>query len=85
MLSDPLTERCDACRDVLYILSRMEWYWNLVLLFLAENEIDEFSVAAMAMMETSVRRLYEIVLLYQIRSACLCSYTRAAVVFRDAI
>ncbi|RSL58325.1 hypothetical protein CEP51_014089 [Fusarium floridanum] len=40
ILSNPVTEARDNRKGIAYVLSRMEWYWNLVSLLLDENKAE---------------------------------------------
>lgn len=49
----------------------MEWYWNLALLLLNENVVEESSQKVRAKMEDTVVSLYTKLLEYQIKSVCV--------------
>ncbi|KAJ3488446.1 hypothetical protein NLG97_g6197 [Lecanicillium saksenae] len=57
-----------------YVLLRMNWYWNLALLLLNENMVDEASKSFSVEMEKAVVDLYEKLLDYQMK--CICIHHR---------
>ncbi|CAH0048128.1 unnamed protein product [Clonostachys solani] len=85
ILSNPITEARDNRKGITYVLSRMEWYWNLVSLLLDENK-DEQSVAGLrAQLENHIAQLYEDLLAYQMKSVCLYHRNWTAVIGRDLL
>ncbi|KAH7119429.1 hypothetical protein B0J13DRAFT_486504, partial [Dactylonectria estremocensis] len=85
ILSNPVTESRDNRKGIAYVLSRMEWYWNLVDLLLDENKAEQSSSRLRGQLERHVVQLYEKLLLYQIKSACLYYRNWAAVLGRDML
>ncbi|KAH6883570.1 NACHT domain-containing protein, partial [Thelonectria olida] len=83
ILSNPITETSINRQGIAYVISRMEWYWNLVCLLLDENRIDELSAGLRDELEKHVVQLYKELLLYQIKSVCLYRRNQAAVLLRD--
>ncbi|KAJ4221159.1 hypothetical protein NW757_014473 [Fusarium falciforme] len=83
ILSNPVTEARDNRKGIAYVLSRMEWYWNLVSLLLDENKAEQSSAGLRAQLENHVVQLYEKLLSYQVKSVCLYHRNWAAVVLRD--
>lgn len=61
ILSNPVTEARDNRKGIAYVLSRMEWYWNLVslLLLLDENKAGQSSAGLRLQLEKHVVQLYE--------------------------
>ncbi|KAI8710889.1 NACHT domain-containing protein [Fusarium sp. LHS14.1] len=85
ILSNPVTEARDNRKGIVYVLSRMEWYWNLVSLLLDENKAEHSSAGLRAQLEKHVVQLYEELLAYQIKSVCLYHRNWAAVIGRDLL
>ncbi|KAK7426210.1 hypothetical protein QQZ08_007239 [Neonectria magnoliae] len=85
ILSNPVTESRDNRKGIVYVLSRMEWYWNLVVLLLDENKAEQSSAGLRVQLEKHVVQLYEKLLSYQMQSVCLYHRNWAAVIGRDMI
>ncbi|KAM5357116.1 hypothetical protein ACJZ2D_016601 [Fusarium nematophilum] len=85
ILSNPVTEARDNRKGIAYVLSRMEWYWNLVSLLLDENKAEQSSAGLRAQLEKHVVQLYEKLLSYQMKSVCLYHRNWAAVIGRDML
>ncbi|RFN45007.1 nwd1 protein [Fusarium flagelliforme] len=83
ILSNPVTEARSNRNGIAYVLSRMEWYWNLVSLLLDENKAEQSSAGLRVQLEKHVVQLYEKLLSYQVKSVCLYHRNWAAVVLRD--
>ncbi|EXK78038.1 hypothetical protein FOQG_17268 [Fusarium oxysporum f. sp. raphani 54005] len=83
ILSNPATEARYNRNGIAYVLSRMEWYWNLVSLLLDENKAEQSSAGLRVQLEKHVVQLYEKLLSYQVKSVCLYHRNWAAVVLRD--
>ncbi|RKK57406.1 Vegetative incompatibility protein HET-E-1 [Fusarium oxysporum] len=83
ILSNPVTEARYNRNGIAYVLSRMEWYWNLVSLLLDENKAEQSSGGLRVQLEKHVVQLYEKLLSYQVKSVCLYHRNWAAVVLRD--
>ncbi|KAF5694804.1 het-E-1 heterokaryon incompatibility protein [Fusarium denticulatum] len=84
ILSNPMKEPGLNRKGITYVVSRMEWYWNLAELVLQ----DSSSVPSAAMrnnLETQIMEFYKKLLLFQMRSACLYYRSWAVVILRDAI
>ncbi|KAF9775895.1 hypothetical protein IL306_005973 [Fusarium sp. DS 682] len=79
----PVTEARYNRNGIAYVLSRMEWYWNLVSLLLDENKAEQSSAGLRVQLEKHVVQLYEKLLSYQVKSVCLYHRNWAAVVLRD--
>ncbi|PNP55869.1 hypothetical protein FNYG_15443 [Fusarium nygamai] len=85
ILSNPVTEARDNRKGIAYVLSRMEWYWNLVSLLLDENKAEQSSAGLRIQLEEHVVQLYEKLLSYQMKSVCLYQRGWAAVIGRDMV
>ncbi|KAH7117523.1 hypothetical protein EDB81DRAFT_733765, partial [Dactylonectria macrodidyma] len=85
ILSNPVTEARENRKGIAYVLSRMEWYWNLVSLLLDENKAEQSSAGLRAQLEKHVVQLYEKLLAYQIKSVCLYHRNWAVVIGRDLL
>ncbi|KAL3599804.1 hypothetical protein FPOAC2_04032 [Fusarium poae] len=83
ILSNPIAEARDNRKGIAYVLSRMEWYWNLVSLLLDENKKEQSSAELRRQLETHVVQLYEKLLSYQVKSVCLYYRNWAAIIGRD--
>ncbi|KAL6838094.1 hypothetical protein V8C40DRAFT_231591 [Trichoderma camerunense] len=85
IISDPMTKSHDNRKGIAYMLSRMEWYWNLVSLFLDENKVEQSSTGLEAQLEKHVVQLYKKLISYQMRTVCLYHGNRVTVMFRDTL
>ncbi|KAH7113128.1 NACHT domain-containing protein [Dactylonectria estremocensis] len=85
ILSNPITEARDNRKGIAYVLSRMDWYWNLVSLLLDENKAEQSSAGLRVQVEMYVVQLYEKLLLYQMKSVCLYYRNWATVIGRDMV
>ena len=62
-------------KGIEYVVTRMDWYWNLSSLLLKENTVDEGASAGLrAQLEQRVIDLCKALLTYQMNS--VCSYFR---------
>jgi hypothetical protein len=68
---------------MVYVLSRMDWYWNLVGLLLDENKAGRSTAGLRAQLEKHIMQLFQIILLYQMKSICLYHRKCVAVIGRD--
>jgi len=82
VLSNPLTEPGINRKGLSYVVSRMDWYWNLVDLLLDERAGSAFS-GLRQQLETRIVQLYPKLLLYQMRSVGLYNRKRVAVFFNS--
>ncbi|GKU11969.1 unnamed protein product [Fusarium langsethiae] len=85
ILSNTVTESRDNRKGIAYVLSRMEWYWNLVSLLLDENKAEQSSAGLRVQLEQHVVQLYEKLLSYQVKSVCLYHRNWGTVVLRDGL
>ncbi|KAG4272783.1 hypothetical protein FPRO04_10298 [Fusarium proliferatum] len=84
ILSNPMKEPGLNRKGIAYVLSRMEWYWNLAELVL--QDISSVSSAALRTnLETQIIEFYKKLLLFQMRSVCLYYRNWAGVILRDVI
>ncbi|KAF5627704.1 het-E-1 heterokaryon incompatibility protein [Fusarium sp. NRRL 25303] len=84
ILSNPMKEPGLDRKGIAYVLSRMEWYWNLAELVLKDNSSVP-SAALRINLETQIIEFYKKLLLFQMRSACLYYRNWAGVIFRDTV
>ncbi|KAF7536007.1 hypothetical protein G7054_g4922 [Neopestalotiopsis clavispora] len=82
ILASPLSEPGANREGIKYILERAEWYWQLSSLLFDPN-IDKSLWGVQSSLRGSTVRLYQKLLLYQIKSVCLYSRCEAAVIVRD--
>ncbi|RYP18351.1 hypothetical protein DL765_003963 [Monosporascus sp. GIB2] len=76
--------QASANRDgMAYVVSRMDWYWNLSGLLLEENQ--KRAAGLRGELEKHVVALYKELLSYQMKSVCSYYRNRAAVFFRDVV
>ncbi|KAF2008717.1 hypothetical protein BU24DRAFT_437817 [Aaosphaeria arxii CBS 175.79] len=85
ILMNPLTQASSNRRGIAYVVSRMEWYWNLAELLLEENMTDGHSPGLRGDLEKGVTQLYAKLLLYQMKSVCYYHRGRVSVFARDLI
>ncbi|KAK7414057.1 hypothetical protein QQX98_007089 [Neonectria punicea] len=83
ILSNPITEAGINRRGVSYVLSRMDWYWNLAGLLLDENRADTSTSGLRGELEKHIIQLYQKLLLYQMKSICIYNRNQAIVFMRD--
>ncbi|KAF5543482.1 heterokaryon incompatibility protein het-E-1 [Fusarium mexicanum] len=84
ILSNPMKEPGLNRKGIAYVLSRMEWYWNLAELVLQDHS-SVLSAALRTNLETQIIDFYKKLLLFQMRSACLYYRSWAGVILRDAV
>ncbi|KAF5680208.1 heterokaryon incompatibility protein het-E-1 [Fusarium circinatum] len=84
ILSNPMKEPGLNRKGIAYVLSRMEWYWNLAELVLLDNSSVP-SAALRTNLETQIIEFYKKLLLFQMRSACLYYRNWAGIILRDAV
>ncbi|CAG9985116.1 unnamed protein product [Clonostachys byssicola] len=85
ILSNPITEARDNRKGITYVLSRLEWYWNLVSLLLDENKAEQSVTGLRAQLENHIAQLYKILLAYQMKSVSLYHRNWAATIGRDLL
>jgi hypothetical protein len=82
---NPLTEASSNRQGIAYVVSRMDWYWNLSSLLLDENMKEAHSQGPRRELEKVVVQLYAKLLLYQMKSVCYYHRRRFATWMRDLI
>ncbi|KAL7763948.1 hypothetical protein ACKLNR_005093 [Fusarium oxysporum f. sp. zingiberi] len=85
ILSNPVTEARANRKGITYVLSRIEWYWNLVSLLLDENKAEQSSMGLRVQLEEHVVQLYEKLLSYQMKSVYIYYRNSAVVIGRDML
>jgi hypothetical protein len=85
ILMNPLTQASSNRQGIAYVVSRMDWYWNLSSLLLDENMTDTHSPGLRHELEKVVTQLYAKLLLYQMKSVCYYHRGRLSVFARDLI
>ncbi|KAM0430099.1 hypothetical protein ACHAPT_006105 [Fusarium lateritium] len=85
ILANPLKEPGLNRKGINYVLSRMEWYWNLADLILDKNIASSSSSKLGKNLETHVVDLYKKLLLFQMRSVCLYHRHWISTLLRDAV
>ncbi|KAH7309923.1 hypothetical protein B0I35DRAFT_359209, partial [Stachybotrys elegans] len=71
ILLNPITEAESNRQGIIYILSRIEWYWALVDLLFDKSKSERSLKGLQIQLENSITQLYEKLLLYQMKSICL--------------
>ena len=85
MLANPITETRANCEGIAYVVSRIDWYWQLSKLLLDENRDDSKSAGLRDELEKHVIDLYKALLSYQMKSVCSYYRSRHIVFWRDVI
>ncbi|XP_014557368.1 hypothetical protein COCVIDRAFT_25929 [Bipolaris victoriae FI3] len=85
ILMNPLTQASSNRQGISYVVSRMDWYWNLSSLLLDENMTEAHSSGLRDELEKVVIQLYAKLLLYQMKSVCYYHRRRLSVFARDLI
>jgi hypothetical protein len=85
ILMNPLTQASSNRQGIAYVVSRMDWYWNLSSLLLDENMTEAHSSGLRDELEKVVTQLYAKLLLYQMKSVCYYHRGRLSVFARDLI
>ncbi|KAH8203360.1 hypothetical protein TruAng_002455 [Truncatella angustata] len=85
VLSNPIAEDRENREGIIYVLSRMEWYWNLASLLLDENRNEQSFAGLRSQLEKNIRQVYEKLLSYQLKSICLYDRHWLATISRDAL
>lgn len=85
IMMNPLTQASSNRRGIAYVLSRMDWYWNLSSLLLDENITEAHSQPLRGELEKVVTDLYSRLLLFQMKSVCYYHRGRLSVFARDLI
>ncbi|KAH8690362.1 hypothetical protein GQ44DRAFT_581547, partial [Phaeosphaeriaceae sp. PMI808] len=72
-------------QGIAYVVSRMDWYWNLSSLLLDENMTEAHSQGLRGELEKVIAQLCSKLLLYQMKSMCYYHRRRLSVFMRDLI
>ncbi|KAM0198449.1 hypothetical protein ACHAPI_003972 [Fusarium lateritium] len=83
LLSSPLTEPIKNRDGMTYVLSRMQWYWELWRLVLDENLSSSPTRPLQTELEKQVTTLYRNLLLYQMKSVITYHRNRFVIFLRD--
>lgn len=84
ILANPISET-NANRDgIAYVMSKMEWYWNLSSLLLEENQVDK-TAALRGELEKHIIDLYKKLISYQMKSVCSYYQQRLVAAVRDMV
>jgi small-conductance mechanosensitive channel len=82
---NPSTEASSHRQGIAYVVSRLDWYWNLSGLLLDENLSKECMQGSRRGLERVITQLYAKLLLYQMRSVCYCHRNQFVTWMRDLI
>ncbi|KAI8314939.1 hypothetical protein K4K61_003385 [Colletotrichum sp. SAR11_59] len=85
ILANPFTEPGIQRDGITYVVSKMEWYWNLVDLLLDRERAGPDLEGLRGQLEKHIVQLYQKLLLYQMRSVCLHSKSQVIVFLRDTV
>ncbi|KAJ4129051.1 hypothetical protein NW768_007582 [Fusarium equiseti] len=85
ILSNPMKEPGLNRKAIVYVVSRMEWYWNLVDLAIDEDRTSMPSATLRSNLESQIVKFYKKLLLFQMYSACLYYRNWASVLVRDLV
>jgi len=85
ILMNPLTQASSNRQGIAYVVSRMDWYWNLSTLLLDENMTEAHSPGLCNELKKVVTQLYAKLLLYQMKSVCYYHRGRLSVFARDLV
>ncbi|KAH7111793.1 hypothetical protein B0J11DRAFT_447333, partial [Dendryphion nanum] len=85
ILMNPLTQASSNREGIAYVVSRMDWYWNLSGMLLDENMSEGHPPGLRDELANIVTELYTKLLLYQMKSVCYYHRTRLSVFARDLI
>ncbi|GAW26224.1 putative NWD1 protein [Rosellinia necatrix] len=84
ILANPINETVANRDGITYVISRMEWYWNLSSLLLEDNQVDN-TAALRAELEKHIIDLYKQLFLYQMKSVCSYYRNRLVAALRDMV
>ncbi|KAL0933735.1 nwd1 protein [Colletotrichum truncatum] len=85
MLANPVVEPGINRDGIEYVVSRMNWYWNLVDLLLKPKNASPDLEGLRALLKGHIVELYKNLLIYQMKSICIYHRSRLAILFRDLI
>lgn len=84
MVENPINEFDANKAGVIYVIDRMNWYWNLSALLLTEN-VDEHFIGVRSKLEDKIIELYQALLSYQMASVCTYYRNQGLVFLQDLI
>lgn len=84
-MMNPLTQASSNRQGIAYVLSRMDWYWNLSRLLLDENITEAHSQGLRGELEKVITDLNSKLLLFQMKSVCYYHRGRLSGFARDLI
>ncbi|EHK15471.1 uncharacterized protein TRIVIDRAFT_165017 [Trichoderma virens Gv29-8] len=85
IISNSIQETTANHQGILYVVSRMDWYWHLAELLSDSNAIESASHPLRVQMEKHIIDLYQKLLLYQMKSVCRYYRLHGPAIWRDAI
>ncbi|KAI8653377.1 NACHT domain-containing protein [Fusarium keratoplasticum] len=85
ILANPVTEPGINRKGIAYVLTRIEWYWNLADIVLSKDLASSSSAKLRKNLESHVVDLYKKLLLFQMRSVCLYDRNGISVILRDSV
>ncbi|KAH6694059.1 NACHT domain-containing protein, partial [Plectosphaerella plurivora] len=84
VLSNSFTEASTNRTGLAYVVSRMDWYWNLVDLLLDSGAKTELA-GLRGRLEVHIIKLYQELLLYQMKSVCLFHQNQGVLLLKNSI
>lgn len=85
MVSNSIQEAKANNEGILYVVSRMDWYWHLAELLSDDNRDRSAPNSLRLQMEKHILDLYQKLLLYQMKSVCRYYRRHGPAIWRDAI
>ncbi|KKP00577.1 hypothetical protein THAR02_07302 [Trichoderma harzianum] len=85
MVSNSIQEAKANNEGIVYVVSRMDWYWHLAELLLDNNISKSAPNSLRLQMEKHIIDLYQKLLLYQMKSVCRYYRRHGPVIWRDVI
>ncbi|PKK50620.1 hypothetical protein CI102_4876 [Trichoderma harzianum] len=85
MVSNSIQEAKANNEGIVYVVSRMDWYWHLAELLSDGNITKSAPISLRIQMEKHIIDLYQKLLLYQMKSVCRYYRRHGPVIWRDAI
>ncbi|KAJ2893164.1 hypothetical protein MKZ38_008980 [Zalerion maritima] len=85
IFENPVHETLGNRDGITYIISRINWYWNLSSLLFEENEADGKFTGLEIELKKRIVDLYKMLFSYQIKSVCLYYRNRGLVLLRNVV
>lgn len=86
ILANPLQESASNRDGIIYVVSRMKWYWELVDLLLDGSSQSPSKTAGLRhVLKDNIIVLYQQLLFYQMKSICRYYRNRFVVFFKDVV